>query len=118
MKIFAADTWALEELQAQIHDAGRRPLLIPAADSKTAVLQTFGEAMDFPGHYGVNLDAFNDSLHDFADAAGEAAQQPVTLIWQVPAVFRADRAFGVICEILQDVERYAGKDLAVIAVCL
>jgi RNAse (barnase) inhibitor barstar len=118
MKIFSADTWTLEELQAQVNDVGRRPLVIPAADSRKAVLQTFGEALDFPEHYGVNLDALNDSLHDFADAVGDDGQQPVTIIWQVPAVFRAGRSFGIICEILQDAERYAGKDLAVIAVCL
>jgi hypothetical protein len=40
------------------------------------------------------------------------------VIWQVPAAFRGDRSFGVICEILQDAESYAGKDLAVIAVLL
>jgi len=118
MKIFSADTWTLEELRAQVHDAGRRALVIPAADSKKAVLETFGEALDFPEHYGVNLDALNDSLHDFADALAEDGQRPVTVIWQVPAVFRGDRSFGIVCEIRQDAERYAGKDLAVIAVCL
>ena len=38
------------------------------------------------------------------------------MIWQVPAAYRTDRSFGVVCEILQDAERYAGRDLAVIAV--
>ncbi|QDY89243.1 barnase inhibitor [Arthrobacter sp. UKPF54-2] len=118
MKIFSADTWTLDELRAHVHDAGRRALVIPAADSKKAVLETFGEALDFPEHYGVNLDALNDSLHDFADAVSEDGQPPLTFIWQVPAAFRADRSFGIICEILQDAERYAGKDLAVITVCL
>src|SRR6476661_3319181 len=118
MKIFSADTWTLEELRAQVHDAGRRALVIPAADSKKAVLQTFGEALDFPEHYGVNLDALNDSLHDFADAISDDGQEPLTLIWQVPAAFRTDRSFGVICEILQDAESYAGQDLSVIAVFL
>ncbi len=118
MRIFSADTWTLEELRAQVLDAGRRPLVIPAADSKKAVLQTFGEALDFPEHYGVNLDALNDSLNDFADAVAHDGQAPVTVIWQVPAAFRADRSFGIICEILQDAERYAGNDLNVIAVCL
>ena len=118
MRIFSADTWTLEELRAQVLDAGRRPLVIPAADSKKAVLQTFGEALDFPEHYGVNLDALNDSLNDFADAVAQDGQAPVTVIWQVPAAFRADRSFGIICEILQDAERYAGNDLNVIAVCL
>ena len=66
----------------------------------------------------MNLDALNDSLHDFADAVSDDGQEPVTFIWQVPAAFRADRSFGIICEILQDAESYAGKNLSVIAVCL
>ncbi|MCX6499253.1 MAG: barstar family protein [Arthrobacter sp.] len=118
MKILSADTWTLEELLAQVNDVARRPLLVPAADSKKGVLQAFGETLAFPEHYGLNLDALNDSLNDFADAVTEDGQAPATIIWQVPAVFRADRSFGIICEILQDAERYAGKDLAVIAVCL
>ena len=117
MKLFSADTWTLEELRAQVHDAGRRALVIPAADSKKAVLQAFGEALAFPEHYGVNLDALNDALHDFADAAADDDRQ-ATVIWQVPPAFRSDRAFGIICEILQDAESYAGQDLNVIAVCL
>ena len=102
----------------QVADAGRRSLVIPAADSKKAVLATFGEALDFPEHFGVNLDALNDSLHDFADAISDDGEEPLTLIWQVPAAFRSDRSFGIICEILQDAESYAGKDLTVIAVFL
>lgn len=118
MKFYSADTWTPEELQAQVRDAGRRTLIVPAANTKKEVLAAFGEVLDFPEHYGVNLDALNDSLHDFADAAGDDGHGPVTVIWQVPAAFRADRAFGVICEILQDTESYAGKDLRVITVCL
>ncbi|MDN4642880.1 barstar family protein [Arthrobacter sp. PsM3] len=118
MKIYSADTWTIEELQALVDDAGRRAVLIPAADTKRSVLETFAETLDFPADYGVNLDALNDSLHDFADAVAEDGQAPITFIWEVPAVFRSDRSFGVICEILQDAERYAGRNLAVIAVCL
>ena len=118
MKIYSADTWTLEELREQIGDAGRRAVVIPAADTKRAVLKSFGETLQFPEHYGVNLDALNDSLHDFADTVADDGQAPITFIWQVPAAFRADRSFGVICEILQDAESYAGKNLAVIAVCL
>jgi hypothetical protein len=66
----------------------------------------------------VHLDALNDSLHDFADASSDAGAEPLTVIWEVPAAFRGDRSFGIICEILQDAEAYAGKDLAVIAVLL
>ena len=98
--------------------SGRRSLVVPAADSRKEVLATFGEALEFPEHYGVNLDALNDSLHDFADAISDNGEEPLTVIWQVPAAFRSDRSFGIICEILQDAESYAGKDLAVIAVLL
>lgn len=118
MKIYSADTWTIEELQALVADAGRRAVLIPAADTKRGVLETFAEALDFPPDYGVNLDALNDSLHDFADTVAEDAATPITFIWEVPAAFRADRSFGVICEILQDAEGYAGRNLAIIAVCL
>ena len=118
MKIYSGDTWTIDELQEQIADAGRRSLVIPAAESRKAVLATFGEALDFPEHYGVNLDALNDSLQDFADAISDDGKEPLTLIWQVPAAFRTDRSFGLICEILQDAESYAGKDLSVIAVFL
>jgi len=116
MRIFSGDTWTLEELQEQVADAGRRSVVVPPADSKRTVLETFGEVLDFPEHYGVNLDALNDSLHYFADSISGNGNPPVTLLWQVAAPFRADRSFGIICEILQDAERYAGKDLAVTAV--
>ncbi|UUL76336.1 barstar family protein [Pseudarthrobacter sp. Fe7] len=118
MRIFSGDTWTLEELKEQVADAGRRSVIVPPADSKRAVLEAFGEVLDFPEHYGVNLDALNDSLHDFADSISGNGTPPVTLLWQVAAPFRADRSFGIICEILQDAERYAGKDLAVTAVLL
>lgn len=118
MKIYSGDTWTLEELKEQTADAGRRSLVVPAADSKKAVLETFGEVLDFPEHYGVNLDALNDSLHDFADAITENGSAPVTVLWLVAAPFRADRSFGVLCEVLQDAERYAGQDLAVTAILL
>ncbi len=118
MKIYSADTWTMEELLEQVADAGRRSLVVPAADTKRGVLETFGEVLEFPEHYGVNLDALNDSLHDFADSIGENGNAPVTLIWQVAAAFRGDRSFGIICEVLQDAESYAGSDLAVTAVLL
>ncbi|MBT2536309.1 barstar family protein [Arthrobacter sp. ISL-69] len=118
MKIYSADTWTIDELREQASDAGRRVLVIPAADTKKAVLQRFGEVLDFPEHYGVNLDALNDSLHDFADTVTDDGKEPLTFIWQVPAVYRSDRSFGVICEILQDAESYAGRSLSVVAVFL
>ena len=118
MKIYSADTWTIDELRELAADAGRGVLVIPAADTKNALLHTLGEILYFPEHYGVNLDALNDSLHDFADTVTDDGKEPLTFIWQVPAVFRSDRSFGIICEILQDAESYAGKSLSVITVCL
>jgi RNAse (barnase) inhibitor barstar len=118
MRIYSADTWTIDELQAVVGDAGRRALLVPAADTTQAVLETFAGAIDFQADDGLDLDALNDSLHDLADSVSDDGQTPTTFIWQVPAVFRADRSFGIICEVLQDAERYAGKHLDFIAVCL
>ncbi|AXJ09965.1 barstar family protein [Arthrobacter sp. PM3] len=118
MKIYSADTWTIEELTEQIDGAGRRTLVVPAAGSKQAVLESFREVLDFPEDYGVDLDALHDSLHDVADAVTDDGESPVTVIWQVPAALRTDRSFGVICETLQDAESYAGTSLDVIAVCL
>ena len=118
MKIYSGDTWTLEELQEQVADAGRRSLVVPPADTRKVVLETFGEVLNFPEHYGVDLDALNDSLHDLADTITDNGNAPVTVLWQVAAPFRTDRSFGIICEILQDAEKYAGEDLAVTAVLL
>ena len=41
MKIYSADTWTIEELQALVADAGRRAVLIPAAETQRTVLETF-----------------------------------------------------------------------------
>lgn len=118
MKIYSADTWTLEELRDQLDDVGRRALVIPPADTRRDVLTAFGEVLRFPEDEGISLDALNDSLQDLADTVGDEGQAPVTLIWQVPSAFRANGSFGVVCETLQDAESYAGKNLAVIAVCL
>jgi RNAse (barnase) inhibitor barstar len=118
MRIYSADTWTIEELQDLAADARRRAVLVPAADTKQAVLEAFADAIHHQAEDGMDLDALNDSLHDFADSISDDGEGPTTVIWQVPAVFRADRSFGVICEVLQDAERYAGKHLDFIAVCL
>lgn len=118
MKIYSGDTWTLAELQEQVSDQGRRSLLVPAADSKRAVLETFGEVLSFPAEADADLDALNDSLHDFADSIADNGNPPVTVLWQVAGPFRSDRSFGIICEVLQDAERYAGADLSVTAVLL
>ena len=95
----------------RFHDTSRRSGAATTGSAKTV--------LRLPEEYGTRQpDALNDSLHDFADAVTDDGEVPVTVIWQVPAALRADRSFGLICEILQDAEGYAGKDLDVIAVCL
>ena len=118
MRIYSADTWTIEELQDLVGDAHRRALLVAAADSKQGVLEAFAEAIQYEPEDGLDIDALNDSLHDFADSISDDGEAPTTCIWQVPAGFRADRSFGVICEVLQDAERYAGDHLDFVAVCL
>jgi RNAse (barnase) inhibitor barstar len=46
---------------------GPRGLTGGRATLKTEVLQTIGRTLDFPGHYGANLDALNDALVDMGD---------------------------------------------------
>ncbi|MDJ0322086.1 barstar family protein [Pseudarthrobacter sp. PS3-L1] len=115
MRIFAAETWTHDELKEQIHGADRRSLVVSAADSKSEVIAAFGTVLEFPADAEADLDGLNDALHDLGDAAEDA---PVTIIWEVSAEFRTRRAFGLVCETLQDAESYAGQDLAIIAVCL
>lgn len=118
MRIYSADTWTVDELQELVGDARRRALLVPAADTKQAVLEAFAETIPSEVEDSLDLDALNDSLHEFADSIDDDGEAATTVIWQVPAAFRADRSFGVVCEVLQDAERYAGKHLDFIAVCL
>ena len=40
MKIYSADTWTPGELQAQVRDAGRRTLIVPAANSACTLSMT------------------------------------------------------------------------------
>jgi RNAse (barnase) inhibitor barstar len=50
--------------------AAREPVSGGRSTLKTEVLQTIGRALDFPGHYGANLDALYDALLDMGEAAG------------------------------------------------
>ena len=64
--------------------AQRDPAL-PAgrATLKTDVLQTIGRALDFPGHYGANLDALYDALVEKADG-GAGGGGMVVLLDRIP----------------------------------
>ena len=116
MKIYSADTWTIEELRSRSTTPAAAACVVPAADNKRAVLETFGEVLDFPEHYGVDLDALTIPCTTSRTPSTDDGDAPVTVLWQVPPRFRGDRSFGIICEILQDAESYAGSDLEVIAV--
>ena len=72
--------------------------MVPAADTKQAVLDAFGELLDFPEDYGMDLDALHDSLHDFADAVTDDGEAPSRSSGRSRRASAADRSFGVICE--------------------
>lgn len=55
---------------AHVHFATREPVSGGRSALKTEVLQTIGRALDFPGHYGANLDALYDALLDMGESAG------------------------------------------------
>ncbi|MDQ6524153.1 barstar family protein [Nocardioides sp. LHD-245] len=63
-------------------------------DTTPAVLRAIGEALAFPAHYGVNLDALNDCLRDLPG--------PTVLLWDAWSGFaRAEpRRFGVVTGVL------------------
>ena len=50
--------------------AAREPVSGGRSILKTEVLQTIGRALDFPGHYGANLDALYDALLDMGESHG------------------------------------------------
>jgi RNAse (barnase) inhibitor barstar len=54
---------------AHVQFAARGPAVGGRATLKTEVLQTIGRTLDFPGHYGANLDALYDALVDMGDAS-------------------------------------------------
>ena len=50
--------------------AAREPVSGGRSALKTEVLQSIGRTLDFPGHYGANLDALYDALLDMGESAG------------------------------------------------
>lgn len=60
--------------------AVREPVSGGRSALKTEVLQSIGRALDFPGHYGANLDALYDALLDM----GESQIGIVILLDRIP----------------------------------
>jgi RNAse (barnase) inhibitor barstar len=65
-----------------------------ALENKKEVLGAIGAALDFPDHYGGNLDALRDCLRDRAE--------PTVLLWDGwGSLARADaKAFEKVCHVL------------------
>lgn len=72
---------SLNDRFAHVQFATREPVVGGRATLKTEVLQTIGRTLDFPGHYGANLDALYDALVDMGDAN---AQGTVILLDRIP----------------------------------
>lgn len=68
----------------QVQFAAREPVSGGRSTLKTEVLQTIGRALDFPGHYGANLDALYDALLDMGEGLGKAAGGFVILLDRIP----------------------------------
>ena len=64
--------------------ATREPVTGGRSALKTEVLQTIGRALDFPGHYGANLDALYDALLDMGERVGKPAGGYVILLDRIP----------------------------------
>lgn len=84
--------------------AGRRTVVIPPARTAEALYAEFAAKLNFPGHFGHNLDALYDCLLDYA----LAVREPTTLIWCVnpqAADIDAEEVGGI----LEDVENYSSS---------
>lgn len=64
--------------------AAREPVTGGRSALKTEVLQTIGRALDFPGHYGANLDALYDALVDMGERVDQPAGGYVILLDRIP----------------------------------
>ena len=72
---------SLSDRFAHVQFAAREPVVGGRATLKTEVLQTIGRTLDFPGHYGANLDALYDALVDMGSAN---PQGTVILLDRIP----------------------------------
>ncbi len=117
MKIYSADTWTIEELTTRSpmpaaaawwsrRPTPKRRCWRPSASSwiPRGRRREPGRTQRFPARLrGHHRGKRQGAGHGHLAGAGSLPR---------------DRSFGIICEILQDAESYAGKSLAVIAVCL
>ena len=88
----------LADLEAQ----GLDVRVVPAALTKSAILDEFAAALALPGWFGRNWDALLDALRDLTNDDG----RPIELVWDhVRALRDVDRhTFATVLEILEQVE--------------
>lgn len=93
--------------------AGWTPRLLRVGDvekdARREALVALGRAMNFPDHYGVNLDALTDCLRDLTD--------PTVLIWADGATFadKHPKAWQAISDVLA--ERVKGEPPFAFVLC-
>lgn len=66
----AAAAASLGDRYFHVQFALREPVSGGRPSLKTEVLQAIGRTLDFPGHYGANLDALYDALVDMGQTGG------------------------------------------------
>lgn len=81
---------------AQRDQPSTRIVVIRGTSHRRSTLAAFAEALDFPGYFGMNLDALLDCLRDLPE--------PTTLIWQdADRLRRGDPAgYARIVDVLTD----------------
>ena len=82
------------DVDALVADAvaqGRVVHRVVAAQTKTATLEAFAEALDFPGWFGGNLDGLSDCLHHLAGYA----EQDSELVVDAVAALRHEDPFAM-----------------------
>ncbi len=100
IEVLGPDT-RIGSLVRAAQSAGRRVSVVPAGPDKRSTLESFAEALDFPGWFGHNLDALADCLHHLA---GQAEGEWHLVLDGAAALQQADeRAYAGICGVLNEV---------------
>lgn len=92
-----------DDAAQQARSAGARVFVVDPGDTKEQVLEQFAQSLDFPRHFGHNLDALADCLADVVDGS----EGGTAIVWRVSPAFRRTRSFVLIKGLLADTEDYS-----------
>lgn len=100
-------TEVLEDTVGWLVEHGYDVVRLPAAEwtSQADFHRDIRVALDFPDHYGDNLDAFNDCLRDLATRGGNGAGLVLVLAGYDAFASREPRAAQVILDVIADQSR-------------